>query len=191
MKRYVMAASFFLAACLGPRADPSAYFLLAPVPPPTVGPPLAVTIGIGPITIPGYLDRLQMVTRLGDNELAVSEVDRWGEPLAGSIAGTLKANLSALIAGSSYVAYPWYASEAPDVAVAVDVGRFEADAAGTVVLDATWRLTRGSMHIDGGGARIEEPPDAPGQAAAVAAQSRALARLSSDIAAAVRRAGGR
>lgn len=191
MKLYVMAASFFLAACLGPRADPSAYFLLAPVPPPAGEPPLAVTIGIGPITIPGYLDRLQLVTRLGDNELAVSEVDRWGEPLAGSIAGTLEANLAALLAGSSYVAYPWYASEAPDVAVAVDVRRFEADVAGTVVLDATWRLTRDSIQIDGARARIEEQSTAPAQAAAVAAQSRALARLSSEIAAAVRRAGGR
>lgn len=191
MKRYVLAASFFLAACLGPRADPSAYYVLAPVPPPAAEPPLAVSIGIGPVTIPGYLDRLQIVTRLGDNELAVSEVDRWGEPLGGSVARTLEANLRALLAGSRYVEYPWYPSEAPDFAVAVDVRRFEVDSSGTVVLDATWRLMRDGTQIEGGGPRIEEPSAAPGQAAAVAAQSRALGRLSAEIASAVRRAGRR
>lgn len=189
MKRIVLGASLFLAACLGPRADPSAYYLLAPVAPPAVEPPLAVTIGIGPVTIPGYLDRLQIVTRLGDNELAVSEVDRWGEPFAGSVAATLEANLAALLVGSSYVEYPWYPSQAPDLAVAVDVGRFEADAGGRVVLDATWRLTREGALVAAGTSRIEEPSEAAGRAASVAAQSRALARLSGEIAAAVRRAG--
>lgn len=187
-KTGALLATLVLSACLGPRADPSAYFLLAPVPPPATEPPLDVTIGLGPVTIPGYLDRLQIVTRLGDNEVAVSEVDRWGEPLAGSLARTLETNLSALLQGSSYVAYPWYPSEAPDLAVALDIRRFESDAAGAVVLEAGWRLTRSGTVVAGGVASIDEQASAAGQAAAVAAQSRALAGLAAEIARAVRQA---
>ncbi len=177
-----------LGACLGPRADPSAYFLLAPVPPPAAEPPLDVSIGLGPITIPGYLDRLQIVTRLSENEVAVSEVDRWGEPLAGNVARTLESNLATLLPGSSYVTYPWYPSEAPGWAVALDIRRFEADASGAVLLEASWRLARGGTVVDGGAARIEEQAGGAVQADAVAAQSRALAGLAAEIARVVRRA---
>jgi uncharacterized protein len=33
-------------------------------------------IGVGPITLPKYLDRPQIVTRVGRNQLALSEFDR-------------------------------------------------------------------------------------------------------------------
>jgi uncharacterized lipoprotein YmbA len=165
--------------------------LLSPVRPPAAEAPVPVRIGLGPITIPRYLDRLQIVERLSDNELAVSEVDRWAEPLAGNIARTLEANLAALLPGSSYTAFPWYASEAPDLALSVEFRRFEADAAGAVTLEATWRLTRDGASVGGGAALLDEQATAPGRAAAVEAQSRALAGLSAEIAAAVRRAGGR
>jgi uncharacterized lipoprotein YmbA len=189
-KLTALAAAVAIAACLGPRADPSTYFLLSPVPPPVPEPPLAVTVGLGPITVPGYLDRLQIVTRLGENELAVSEVERWAEPLADNVRRTLAENLSAMLPGSSYVDFPWFPSEAPDLAVALDIRRFEADSAGVAVLDVTWRLSRAGTLVDGGGAHIQEPAATPGRAAVVAAQSRALGGLSAEIAAALRRAQG-
>lgn len=191
MRRFTLWVLVFGAGCLGPRADTSAFFLLSPVPPPAAESPVPVRIGLGPITIPGYLDRLQMVERLSDNELAVSEVDRWAEPLGGNIGRTLEANLAALLPGSAYVAFPWYASEAPDLAVSVTFRRFEADASGAVALEATWRLTRDGADVDGGAALFEDQANAPGRAATVEAQSRVLAELSAEIAAAVRRAGGR
>jgi hypothetical protein len=59
------------------------------------------------------------------------------------------------------------------------------------VLDATWLIFDGTMRVDGGTSRIDEVVGGLGRADAVAAQSRALARLSEEIAAAVRRAGRR
>jgi uncharacterized lipoprotein YmbA len=180
-----------VAACLGPREDTSAFFLLSPVPPQgAASTPLPVAVGLGPIELPGYLDRAQIVVRISDNQVALSDADRWAEPLFANLARTLEEDLAALLPGASFVAYPWYPSEAPDHAVAITFRRFEADAAGSVVLDATWDVTSAGTRVDGRATRIEEPAAGADRAAAVAAQSRALARLAEEIAAAVRMAAG-
>jgi uncharacterized lipoprotein YmbA len=189
MRRFALLGVALLAGCLGPRQDTSAFFLLSPVPPPAAEAPVPVAIGVGPVAIPGYLDRPQVVVRLSDNEIALSDADRWAEPLAANIARTLVENLAALLPGSSYVTFPWYASEEPDLALALEFRRFEADASGAVTLEATWSLARAGARVDGGTALIAEAADGPGRAAAVAAHSRALAELSRQIAVAVRRVG--
>ncbi len=180
-----------LAGCLGPRRDTSTFFVLSPTPAANAGTPVPVSIGLGPIILPGYLDRLQIVTRLSDNQIALAESDRWAEPLGDDLTSTLRDNLAALLPQSSYVGYPWYASDAPDFAVALEVRRFESDAAGAVVLDATWSLTRGDAVVGGRDVHIEEQADGPARVAAVAAQSRALGELSEQIGAAIRRTAGR
>lgn len=187
-KSFVWGALLLTAACLGPREDTSAFFLLSPAPPPTDQAPVPVVVGIGPVTIPGYLDRPQIVVRLSDNEVALSDTDRWAEPLGENVVRTLQEDLAALLPGSSYVAYPWYESAAPDYAVSLDVRRFEVDAGGAVVLEGTWRVMRGGAEVGGRAVRITESANGPDRAASVAAQSRALAELSGDIAGAVRAA---
>jgi hypothetical protein len=190
LRPLAVVALLALAACLGPRIDPSAFFLLSSPPPDVTGAPVPVRIGVGPVTLPGYLERPQIVTRVSDDEIALSEADRWAEPLADNVVRTLEENLAGLLPGSSYVGYPWYAAAAPDYAVALEVRRFEADASGAVVLDATWRLSRDDAQVAGSAERIEEQAVGSDRAAAVAAHSRALAELSREIAAAVRRAVG-
>lgn len=182
----VLGALLFTAACLGPREDLSAFFLLSPAPPPTDQAPVPVSMGIGPITIPGYLDRPQIVVRLSDNEISLSETDRWAEPLTENIARTLEENLAGLLPGSSYVRHPWYPSEAPEYSVALDVRRFEVDAGGQAVLEAMWSLSRDGAEVGARSVRITEAAGAPDQGAAVAALSRTLAELSRDIAGGVR-----
>ena len=192
MRRLAALGLVGVAACLGPREDTSAIFLLSPAPQPSAAlAQVAVRVGIGPIELPGYLDRSQIVVRVSDNQIALSDADRWAEPLAANLQRTLEENLGTLLPGASFVTYPWYPSAAPDHAVAIDFRRFEPDATGTVVLDATWEIATSGRRVDGRATRIEEPAATPDRAAAVAAQSRALARLSEEIATAVRRAAGR
>jgi uncharacterized lipoprotein YmbA len=191
MKRMLLLMLVLAAACLGPRPDLSAFFLLSPAPAPTGTVPAPVSLGVGPVTLPGYLDRPELVVRVNENEIALSTTDRWAEPLAENLVRTLEDNLSALLPGSTYVDYPWFESRAPEYAVSLDVRRFEADATGAVVLDAAWRVGRGDSQVGGGQERIEEVASGPDRAAAVAAQSRALAELSRRIAASVRGAAGR
>jgi uncharacterized protein len=38
-------------------------------------------VGVGPVTLPKYLDRPQIATRAGRHELAYDEFERWAEPL--------------------------------------------------------------------------------------------------------------
>lgn len=191
MKRLLLSTLVLAAACLGPRPDLSAFFLLSPAPAPTGTAPAPVALGLGPVTLPGYLDRPELVVRVSDNEIALSETDRWAEPLAENLVRTLEENLSSLLPGSTYVDYPWFESRAPDFALALDVLRFESDATGTAVLEAVWRLQREGARVGGARERIQEAASGPERAAAVAAQSRALAELSRRIAASVRSAAGR
>lgn len=186
-----IAALVASAGCLSPREDTSAFFLLSSFPPAGATAPLPVTVGIGPIVLPGYLDRSQIVVRLSDNQVALSDADRWAEPLAANLQRTFEENLAGLLPGASFVDYPWYAAEAPDHAVAIAFRRFEVDSAGVVVLDATWDVTTSGARAESRATRVEEPATGPDRGAAVAAQSRALARLAEEIAAAVRSAAGR
>ena len=62
------------------------YYTLDPLPQ-TARPVLAETasvpkrIGIGPVQLPTYLERAQIVTRAGDHTLAVNDFHRWAGPL--------------------------------------------------------------------------------------------------------------
>src|SRR5262247_789000 len=78
-------------------------------------------IGIGPITLPQYLNRPQIVTRVSGNQLAVAEFDQWGGDLNDNLARTLAANLSSLLETDRVSLYPWK-DEAPiDEQVTIDV----------------------------------------------------------------------
>src|SRR5581483_8730221 len=119
---------------LEPRPDPSRFYLLTPQPPAgEVSPASAggsLSVGLGPITMPAYLDRPQTVTRVGANELRISEVDRWAEPLAKNFARVLGQDLAARLDGARLHDYPWYNSTAIDYQIEVAVHRFETDASG-------------------------------------------------------------
>lgn len=188
MRRTLLVSTILVAGCLGPHSDPSAFFLLSPTAVSTDAAEVPVVLGLGPIDVPGYLDRPQIVVRVSENVIDVAESDRWGEPLVENVMHTLRADLSRLLPGSSYVEYPWYESAAPDYGIAVAIRRFEADLSGAVVLEAKWELTSGGEVMAGRDSRIEEAAVGPDRAAAVAAQSRALATLAAEIAAAVRSA---
>ena len=58
-------------------------------------PPLAphdLTLGVGPVTLPPYLDRPQIVTRAGRARLILAEFDQWAAPLQDTVARVLAEN---------------------------------------------------------------------------------------------------
>ena len=72
-----------LAGCMS-VADPTKYYVLSPTSPRDPTPTSSVSsvaVGVGPVLIPGYLDRVQIVTRDANDEVAVAMYDRWAEPL--------------------------------------------------------------------------------------------------------------
>jgi len=190
----LLAACTLLGGCaLGTRSNPSTFFTLAPTEMPDGSPaaPSDVTLGLGPVAIPGYLDRPQLVTRVGPNELRLAEFARWGEPLREGVVRVLRHDLVAASAARIVVLYPWSLAAPVQLAVAVDVLRFEPNSHGDAELVARWsvRQVPHGRVLTARDSRIVERAEATGTGAQVAALSRALGALGREIAAAVREVG--
>jgi hypothetical protein len=169
---------------------PSRFYILTPVEDSsapamtTPGPAL----GIGPVTFPAYLDRPEIVHRSGDNQLHFAGSHRWAEPLKTTFSRTLAENLSSMLPTDRTRMFPWPRSARLDYQVSVDVVRFDADAGGTVVLVASWEITRPAdiTVIKRHKTTYTEAAGSMEYPAIVTAQSRALERLSREIADAIR-----
>jgi len=179
--------------CLGGRSDPAKLFTLtATIAPDGVpGESWDAALGLGPVAIPGYLDRPQLVTRVGPNELELTDVARWAEPLREGIARALQQDLLVASGARRVALYPWASAAGVDLAVAVDVLGFEAGPRGDAQLVARWtvRDVAGGRVLAFRESRLVEPAQGRGADAGVAALSRALGALAREIAATVREVG--
>jgi hypothetical protein len=190
--------TFLVSICLALVAGcgvtkPSRYYLLTPaeeqIPAAMRTAPPAV--GIGPVAFPAYLDRPEIVLRTGGNELNYAGSDRWAEPLKTAFNRTLAENLSIMLPTDRTVIHPWPRSIVLDYQVIIDVTRFDADAGGKVILTAGWELVRSSDStvMQRSKETYTEAAGSTDYPEIVAAQSRAVERLSMDIAAAINSAG--
>lgn len=98
-------------------------------------------IGLGPITLPDYLDRPQIVSRASDSRLVLSNEHRWAEPLNASFGRALLANLEQAAPGQNIALHPWRASLAVARQVRIDVTRFDRDVGGSFHLNARWSVS--------------------------------------------------
>jgi uncharacterized protein len=184
----IVAALSLLPACLGPRVDGSRYFTLPAAGAPAEGVPVAV-LGLGPVTLPPYLSRNEIATRVSPEQVTYAGNDRWAAPLEEQVGRALAEEMRSRLPAREVVRWPWALSPGPDVAVAVDFLRFEADAGGGATLQARWTVTAPGRPPLTGETRLHEggaPGDTPGS---VVAMGRALGRLAADLAAAARAAG--
>jgi uncharacterized lipoprotein YmbA len=181
----------FLCSCgwLVPRSPSSSFYVLTAEEPSRSGPPLAApTVLLGPVVLPPYLDRRELVTRLASNQLRVDDLELWAEPLRDSVPRTIEHDLTEALGGRTVQRLPWTAAAPPEVAVSVEIRRFEKTAGGRVELAATWTIEE-----RGDGARLRRDTSlslaaGAGTQTAVAAMSDALAALSRQIAGELRRA---
>ncbi len=100
----------------------------------------AISIGLGPVTLPDYVDRPQIVTRTSQNTVQLAEFDRWAEPLSSNVSRTLTENLTSLLPTDSVVPYPWPGSTDVTYQVVVDVYRFDGILGEKAFLDAQWSV---------------------------------------------------
>jgi uncharacterized lipoprotein YmbA len=147
--------------------------------------PTDLTIGVGPVTLPDYVDRSQMADIVGQNEVRFAEFHRWAEPLGVMLVRVLKENLAVLLGTQRVIAYPWPSSARPDVAVEVEVLRFGRLPTGRILLDARWRLRTPKAAGVLRRTTIEVPAQGGDYAAFAGACSKAVANLSREIADAI------
>jgi uncharacterized lipoprotein YmbA len=187
----VLALMLVLAGCtvLAPQKDETRFFVLMPVQdgaasiPGRSGASQPLTIGLGPITIPAYMNRPEVVTRMSNSELKVSDTDRWGEHLDTNVAHVLASDLGGQLGTQQIISYPWPVKNPVDYAVSVAFQRFERTADDHVVIDANWTVKNGADEkiIQTGTTSINDP-SGPDNASAAQALSRGLAQVSREIA---------
>jgi len=177
-----------LTACAG-VADRTRYYVLSPTPAaPGSAAPAAVSsaaVGVGPVQIPRYLERLQIVTRGANDGVEIAADDRWAEPLENGIARVLADNLATQLGSERVTVFPWRGGVARvlDYQVAVMVLTFEGAPGREVTLDARWRLLgRNGQEIVLKRSTIREPLTGAGYQPLVGGLNRTLARLAQEIA---------
>jgi len=190
-----LALCLSLAGCgaFSPRPDPSRFFTLTAfsqaeaVVAKDERNPGGVSLGIGPIKLPGYLDRQEIVTRTGQNRFDVSEYDRWAEPLDENFTRVLTQNLSALLRPERISSYPWPVDKKPNYQVEIEVLRFEANAKQEIQLSARWAVIDGGTkkQLEFKESRLTRPAKEKSTDSSVAALSEALGDLSREIADAI------
>ena len=100
-----------------------------------------LVIGLGPIQLPEYLNRPQIVTRNSAYHLNISEFHRWVEPLNESITRLLVFNLSNNLRSNQVYWLPRQDRNIPlEIRVAIDIGRFDGQLGKEVYLESRWSL---------------------------------------------------
>lgn len=187
----LLAAGLALLALAGCAGSPATRFYTLSPTARTEAAPAKVdyTVGVGLVSIPDMVDRPQLVVRVDANRVVLMEQDRWAEPLQSGIGQVIAANLSRLLAGAWVSAYPQSSTANVDYVVTVDVQRFDSVAGGAASLDVLWKVRNAQGGVlKAGRSAVSEPTQGNGNDALVAAHDRALARLSQDIADAIRAA---
>jgi len=184
--RFVFLLSLALLAGCGSSPAARFYVLQSTARPGDTGAPAPLAVIVGPVTVPGSVDRPQMVVQLATNRVGIDEFHRWAAPLDDAIARTVAGDLSALL-GTPDVATAPMADFRPAYRVTIDVQRFESAPGESALLDAVWTVQAAGGDANRSGRTLaREPVGGAGFEELAAAHSRALGRLSEDVAAAIR-----
>lgn len=193
--RSFVTVSLVALALLGCSSPKTAYYKLNSDPIPMMTDASAkIRVMVGPISVPVTMDRPQLVVQTSSNEVQVYEYQRW--------AGSLKSDIGRVV-GSSLardLATPnvWNFAESTqtnfDYQILLDVQNVESSPDSSIVVDVLWTIkpigdknaaVKSRMMM--GRSLVREPISGPGLDALVAAQSRAFAKVGSEIAQSVRR----
>jgi uncharacterized protein len=138
----LLATAAFGGGCFGSK--PTRFYMLS-----TVAPAAATTlesagasrvIALGPVSIPDYVDRPQIVLRESANQVQLAGFDNWAGSLSDMVNRVLLEDLSALMPGDHVVAFPQGGAAVFDYRVAVQISRFDVSTAGEAVVAASWRV---------------------------------------------------
>lgn len=175
------------AAAAGCASSPSRFYTLNSTATGDGSPATNCAVLVGPVSIPALVDRPQFMVQVATNRVEVDEFNRWAEPLNNNIAGVIAGDLATLL-GTPQVATAPLANFTPAYQVSIDIQRFESVRGKSVLVEAVWavhRMATGGATCSGRTV-ASEPVLGDSFDALAAAHSRALAKVSGDIAAVIR-----
>jgi uncharacterized protein len=148
---------------------------------------VGLVIALSPVSVPEVIDRPQIVTRTGPNQVAVDDFERWAEPIKRQIPRVVAAHLTRLLHGAYVYVYPDSASVEADCTVGMDVQSFDSALGEAASAEIVWTVACPKRGLSRSGRTVtREPTMGTGYAALVAAHERGVATVSRDIAEALR-----
>ena len=99
-----------------------------------------VAIGVGPVRIPQYLERPQIVRRSGQNQLGMAEFAQWAEPIRVNLSRVLAENLSVLLTTKHVSLFPWLKSANIDYQIILEITRFDGNPENKALLRSKWSI---------------------------------------------------
>ena len=186
MKSIVSIVLLFALVVLGAgcASKPSKFYTLSPTAEPGEAKE-SFSVAVGPVSVPPMIDRPQMVVNVGPNQVGIDEFNRWASPLQSEIARVVAENLARKLGTKMVSVFPQATATGASYRVMIDVIRFESAPGKGVNLDSLWTV-RGAKEKRAGRTTVSEPAADGSTAALVAAHSRALGRLSGEVAEAIR-----
>jgi uncharacterized lipoprotein YmbA len=173
-------------------SQPSHFYLLRALSPASVSglsetKQPGLSLGLGPVTFPKYLDRPQIVTKASAHEVELAEFHKWAEPLNENTSHVLAENLAALLSTDRIVQYPWKRSDHHDYQLSLEVIQFDGTKNQEAVLKVRWTLVGddGKNVLQEKTSQFSELLRGPEYEDLVEAMSRMLASFSQEIADAI------
>jgi len=169
-----MAALLLLAGCAS--SPPTNFYTLSDTAAEATAPAGVGHVVITGVTIPGEIDRPEIVRRIGPNQLSVAETDRWAASLDDTIRRVLSDDIGRRTPG---------AAGEPQRPVSIDIHEFYGDASCNVTLRAVWTLKQTGAQTNT--EEIHVPSSGACPVTLAATMSIALGQLSDRIIAGVAR----
>lgn len=165
------------------------YYTLSPTEPAV---PLAASsshgasvIAIGPVTMPDYVDRAQIVVRTSANEVKQATFDEWAGDLDDMVPRLLVENLAARLPTDHFVSFPQAGDLTFDFRVPILISRFDVSATEGADVVARWQVRgpAGTGTVSVRETRAHAEASGPSYAELVAALSSAMGTITDEIAA--------
>ena len=189
----LLSAAMLMVGCTTGTSKPSEFYMLSSLPESESGASRtpesgAISVLIGPVTLPAYLDRAQIVTLTGTHELTVDEFTRWAEPLQDNFYRVLAENLSLLLNTPKIFTYDRRGRVSVDFQIVIDVTRFDSVAKGDAHLTVFWEVVDKNSKAPSMIRKsvLRAGASSTGTTGIVEAQNHTLNEFSREIAAAVR-----
>jgi uncharacterized lipoprotein YmbA len=172
----------------GCASAPSRFYTLNSTAKADGSPAATYSVVVGLVSIPAEVDRPQFTIQVAPNRIVIDEFNRWAAPLGDNIGRVVAGDLAVLLGTPRVAAMP-LANFNGDYQVTIDIQKFESVPGKSVTIEAVWviRKTTGGT-AQSGRTVASEPVTGNDFDALAAAHSRALAKVSGDIAVAIRSA---
>jgi uncharacterized protein len=184
--RHFIVIAFVAVAAAGCASAPSRFYTLNSTAKAEGSPTANYAVVVGPVSVPAEVDRPQFTVQIAPNRVAVDEFNRWAAPLGGNIARVIAGDLAVLL-GTPRVAAMSLINFDPAYQVTIDIQKFESVPGKSVLIEAVWIVRKPAGGVAQSGRTVAGETVSSGDYDALAAaHSRALAKVSGDIAAAIR-----